>query len=317
MSFSIIGTGSAFPNLNLTNDDLKQHLDTDDEWIFPRTGIKSRYIATTESLVDIATAAAKEALEDAKIKPDELDLIILSTIGGDYCIPAHACMVQKGLGATCPAFDLNAACTGFVYALDVAAAYLDSKKAKNILIVSAELMSSYIDWRDRSTCILFGDGAGAAVLTRGDSLLGIRLSAKGDDELLTVGGAIGNSPYINRQTKSPYLNMVGPEIFKFAVNSMCDDLTFLLNECGLVLTDLKKIIPHQANYRIINAARQRLGDTDNRLVCDIAEYGNTSSASIPITLSKMFRTGEIEKGDIIALSAYGGGLTTGACIIKI
>ncbi len=317
MSFNILGMGTAFPKRQVTNDELSLFLDTSDEWIYSRTGIKSRHVSTGESLVDISTDAARVALENAGIEVDKLDLIIVSTMGGDYYTPSHACMVQKALGATCPAFDMNAACTGYVYALDIAAAYMDSGRAEHVLVVSAELMSSIIDWKDRATCVLFGDGAAATVLKKGDGLLYSKLTASGDDEALVSGGPVGNNPFETRKKRKPYISMDGGAIFKFAVSTLTKGIPEALEKCGLTMGDIKAIVPHQANGRIIAAATKMLAGSEGKFVVDLEDYGNTSSASLPIALSNMMARGELDKGDNIALCAFGGGLTTGVCIIKI
>ncbi len=317
MSFNIIGAASAFPKKHMANEEFTEFLETSDEWIYTRTGIKKRYVATDEHLVDFATKSAEKALINAKTAASELDFIIFATMGGDYATPSHACMVQKRIGANCPALDINSACTGFLYALDVASAYLDSGKAKKILVVCAELMSLNIDWTDRGTCVLFGDGAASIVLEKGDGLLSISVESDGNDEILVQGGPRGNNPFLTATKKKEFVVMDGKEIFKFAVSKMINDINMHLDKCNLTFDDIKAVIPHQANARIISAAAGRMGDSEGKFICQIENYGNTVSATIPIVLSNMLNNGELVKGDIIALSAFGGGLTSGACIIKI
>jgi 3-oxoacyl-[acyl-carrier-protein] synthase III len=316
MSFNIIGTGSAYPACSKTNEELSQFVETSDEWITTRTGIKSRHISTSESMTEIAAEAGRLALENASVRAEDLDLIICATIRGDYITPSLACMVQKELGATCPAFDLNAACTGFIYALDVALGYFARKKAKKILVIAAEIMSKLVDWKDRSTCVLFGDGAGAAVLTEGDALLSIKIGANGSKDFLKIDSSAGNSPFADAGELNPFLEMNGKEVYKFAVASMCGDLEQVIREAGLTQQDIDLVLPHQANMRIIETAKAKLEIPAERYRTNIARFGNTSSASIPILLDELNRAGELEEGKTLALAAFGGGLTTGACVIR-
>jgi 3-oxoacyl-[acyl-carrier-protein] synthase III len=316
MSFNIVGTGSAYPECSKSNEELSQLVDTSDEWISTRTGIKSRHISTSESMTDFVSEAGRLALENASVSPGDLDLIICATIRGDYITPSLACMVQKELGAHCPAFDLNAACTGFIYALDVALGYFARKKAKKILVVAAEAMSKLVDWKDRSTCVLFGDGAGAVVLEEGDGLLSIKISASGSKDFLKIDSSAGNSPFSEDSPINPFLEMNGKEVYKFAVASMCGDLEEVIGEAGLTQQDIDFVLPHQANSRIIETAKGKLKIPAEKYRTNIARFGNTSSASIPILLDELNRAGELKNGDKLALSAFGGGLTTGACVIQ-
>lgn len=316
MSFQIAGTGSAYPDSYLTNDDLSKIIDTTDEWIYTRTGIKKRHIAAKESLALLGAQAAEKALENACIKPDELDLIICATIRADNIIPSLACSVQKLIGAKCPAFDINAACSGFIYSLAVANAFFASKEDSKILVVAGDFLSRVVDWRDRATCVLFGDAAGAVVLKRGSSLLSILLSADGNDEIMYLPSSNGNCPINELEEREQYLKMNGQEVFKFAVNSMCADLEKAAANAGILLEDIDYVIPHQANRRIIEAAKARLNIPGERILTNIEDYGNTSAASIPMLLDSLNRSGRLKKGQTIALTAFGGGLTTGACIVK-
>ncbi len=316
MSFSIIGTGSAFPECSKTNGELSQLVETSDEWISTRTGIKSRHICTTETMTELTAQAGRRALENAGISAQELDLIICSTIRGDTITPSQACLIQKELGATCPAFDVNAACTGFLYALDIALGYFARKRAKKILIVAAETMSKLLDWTDRATCVLFGDGAGAAVLAEGDGLLSIKISATGSDDFLKIDSTPGNSPFSAQLPNRPFLEMNGKEVYKFAVASMCHDLEEVIQEAGLSAQEIDLVLPHQANLRIIETAKGKLGIPEERYRMNIERFGNTSSASIPILMDELNRGGELKKGDTLALAAFGGGLTSGACVLR-
>ncbi len=316
MSFNIIGTGSAYPQCVKSNEDLSKIIETSDEWISTRTGIRSRHISTSETISDFAFEAAKRAIKNAGIKAEELDLIICSTVRGDYLTPSLACILQKRLGAICPAFDINSACTGFVYALDIADSYFISKKVKKVLVVSAEIMSKLLDWNDRSTCVLFGDGAGAAVLSEGGGLLSIKITASGNTEALNIENTEGCCPFSERPKAHQYLKMNGKEVYKFAVSSMCSDLTEVIKNAGLQEEDVDFVLPHQANMRIIDTAKSKLNIPSEKYRYNISRFGNTSSASIPILLDEVNKNGELKKGDILALTAFGGGLTTGACVIR-
>ncbi len=316
MNLQIIGTGSAYPACTKNNEDLSSFLDTSDEWIMSRTGIKSRHISTTETMSELAAGAAKRALEDANTKAEELDLIICATIQGDYITPSLACVVQKEINAHCAAFDINAACPGFIYGLDVALGYFARQKAKKILLVAAEMMSKHADWHDRATCVLFGDGAGAVVLSQGDCLLSIKTSAKGVIDILKINGKTGNNPFAEQKEDSPYLYMNGQEVYKFAVAAMCSDLKEVIADAGLMEDEIDLVLPHQANIKIIDAAKSKLNIPEDRYCYNIERFGNTSAASIPILLDELNKEGKLKKGQILAMAAFGGGLTTGACIIK-
>ncbi|MDF2557218.1 MAG: ketoacyl-ACP synthase [Bacillales bacterium] len=316
MSFQIIGTGKKVPEFALSNEQLSTMVDTSDEWITSRTGIKNRYILQDETLSEIGGIAANRALEDAGIEAKDIDLIICSTIQGDYITPSLACMIQKEIGATCPAFDVNAACTGFIYALDIAASYFARGTVKKVLIVAAEAISRYADYQDRATCVLFGDAAGAVVLSSGDNLLSIKLTADGNNEFLTIGGHKGNFPLRDISNHNPYMYMNGQEVYKFAIGSICRDVTEVMEQAGIQNEDVKVILTHQANSRILEAAKSKLEIDGDKFVSIIDRYGNTSSASIPVMFDELKHDGKLVKGDIIVLSAFGGGLTTGAAVLR-
>jgi 3-oxoacyl-[acyl-carrier-protein] synthase-3 len=317
MSLRILGLGHSVPALSVGNDDLAKIVDTSDEWIRTRTGISSRHISRGESLTDLSAAAARMALGRAGVKPEELDYIICTTVQGDYLTPSLACLVQRELGALCPAYDLNAACTGFLYGLDAADGYFRAGKAEKILLVSAEMMSKHVDWSDRATCVLFGDGAGCAVLGRGESLRAITLTARGVAEPLNIPGPANRNPYAPKgETLPPVVSMQGSEVFKFAVSQMTADCRKAMDLAGLTAADFTKFVPHQANARIIHAARKALGFTDAQTAMNIERYGNTSSATVPILLSELAEAGAIKRGDLLLLAAMGGGLTSGACVIN-
>lgn len=317
MSLTIIGTGSALPKTIQTNKDLEDFLDTTNEWIVTRTGIESRHICVEESILDIAFEASLKALENAKTKPEALDLIICPTLGGDTVTPSLSCLVQEKLGAKCPCFDLNAACSGFVYGLDVADAYLSRNPDLKILVIAVDAMSKLVDWTDRSTAVLFGDGAGAVVLGSGNDLKAIKLTTVGNEHALNIPWPKGNHPYLSYQeTFSPYLRMDGPEVYRFAVAAICDDLRDVVKRANMELADLDCIIPHQANQRIIEGAAKRLKLPLEKFAMRVSDCGNTSAASIPIVLDELNRKGQLKTGTKIGLTAFGGGLTTGACIIE-
>ena len=230
--------------------------------------------------------------------------------------PSQACVIQKRIGASCPAFDVNAACSGFLYALDVAAGYFARKKAKKVLVVSSEVLSRLADWTDRSTCVLFGDGAGAVVLGEGDDLLSLRLTADGNWESLVIPQVHGNCPFDETKGEAPFLRMNGQDVYKFAVTNMAADLKCVIEEAGLTCEQVDFVLPHQANIRIIEAAAHRLSIPREKYVVNIERYGNTSSASIPMMLDELNRQGTLKKGDILAMTAFGGGFTTGAGVLR-
>lgn len=314
--FELLGTGSKLPACSKTNDDLSTFLDTSDEWISKRTGIHQRSVCVEETLTDLATGAALAALEQSGIAPEDLDLILCATVRGDYITPSLACMVQKELGANCPSLDINAACSGFIYCLDIAAGYFARKAVKHVLIIAGEAMSRLVDWNDRSTAVLFGDGAGAVVLGEGDNLLSIHISAKGSEQPLSIPHVHGNSPFYIGDNVPTFLSMDGQEVYKFAVSSLCHDVLLVLDKAGITQDDVTYVVPHQANLRIIESAAHRLKIPRERYLTGIENMGNISAAGIPIVLDRANREGCFHKGDILALTAFGGGLTTGACILR-
>lgn len=316
MGIEIIGTGSAFPERIVTNFELSGFLDTSDEWIRTRTGIGKRHVITHETLGDIAAAACNRALENAGVSAKDIDLIICTTMSADYLTPSLACIVQKKIGALCPAFDLNAACAGFVYGLDTAHAYIESGKAKIILIVSAEAMSRIVDWRDRSTCVLFGDGAGAVVLKKSTNPFFSRITADGNVAPLYAHSVPGNSPYSEGKAEDSFLHMDGHEIYKFAVNSIYNDLTSVFEISGIEPEQIDYVLLHQANLRIIEAAQKKFGIPFEKFAVNISDYGNLSSASIPVLLDELNRSGKLSKGSLLAMCGFGAGFATGACVMR-
>lgn len=321
----ITGTGSAVPDTILTNQDLEKLVDTNDEWITTRTGIKERRIASTgEYTSTFATLAARRALEMAGACAEDLDLIILGTITPDFPFPATACIVQHELGArNAAAFDLSAACTGFIYSLNMAEAQIRSGMARKVLVIGAEVLTRVVDYSDRNTCILFGDGAGAVLLEATDGeqgLLSTHIFSNGTYwGLLYQPGVGGRNPATAQATHDEglyYLKMEGNEVFKHAVRAMGDAAECALAANQLTADQLDLLIPHQANQRIIEATGKRIGLPTEKVFVNLHKYGNTSSASIPIALDEANREGRLKTGDLVLLDAFGGGFTYGSALIR-
>ncbi|HPD88116.1 MAG TPA: beta-ketoacyl-ACP synthase III [Oscillospiraceae bacterium] len=315
MSLKIIGTGRALPQKAVSNDELSSFLDTSDEWITSHTGVKNRYVCTEESLTDLCESAAKKALLASGLRPPEIDLVLCSTMGGDFVTPSLACAAAERLGLSCPAFDLNAACSGFLYALDVAAAYLTCGRAKKILILSAEMMSKHVDWSDRATCVLFGDGAGACVVTAGTALQYLHLTAEGDTGILFREDGSGSSPFREKKERG-FVKMQGQGVFKFAVRMIETQTKAALESLSLTADDIDYYLLHQANKRILDFAREKLGQPEEKFPSNIHRYGNISSASVPILLDELLEQGKIQKGAKLLMSAFGAGLTAGTCVMS-
>ena len=317
----IAGVGKYIPSKVVTNDMLSQIMDTNDEWIVSRTGIKQRHITTGENTSDIASKAALKALENANIDVLDIDLIIVATCTPDMFTPATACIVQKNIGAkNAFAFDISAACSGFIYGLNIAKSMMKQNNIKKSLVIGAETLSKAVDWEDRSTCVLFGDGAGAAVLSLSEEegIISTICKSQGSKwENLTIGGKDVNNPYIDEVNSSnTYLQMNGSEIFKFATVTIVKLIKEILKENNLTLEDIDYIVPHQANERIIQFAAKKLNLPIEKFYINIHEYGNTSAASIPIALSEMQEKNLLKKGDKIIAVGFGAGLTSGACLIE-
>ncbi|MEG1813296.1 MAG: beta-ketoacyl-ACP synthase III [Clostridia bacterium] len=312
----ILGTGSALPERVVTNFDLTKFLDTSDEWISSRTGIRERRLVTDESVLSLAQAAAERALCDAGLCAQDIDLILCSTLAGDYVTPALACELQAALGARCAGFDLNNACPGFLYALDVSDAYIASGKAKHVLIVCAEIMSRLCDWRDRSTCVLFGDGAGAVVVGPGDGLMRTHLTCAGNAGVLHLVPDQGNSPFETKKRAASSLYMDGSEVYKFAVSAAVADIRSVMEKAGLSPEQVDLFVLHQANKRILEAVRTRLKQPEEKFPANISVRGNTASASVPILLDELNRAGALCAGQVLVMSAFGAGLTTAACALR-
>lgn len=320
----IEGLGAYLPEKILTNADLEKMVDTSDEWIVGRTGIKERRIAREdEATSDMAVEAAKKALQDARLKPDDIELIIVATITPDMFFPSTACVVQNKLGVNhAPAFDISVACSGFIYGLAIANQFIGTGIYKHVLVVASEKLSSITDWSDRSTCVLLGDGAGAAVLgpvNRG-KILSCYLGADGSKGDLLKMPAGGSRIPASRQTvedKLHFLKMEGAELFRHAVKIMAEAALKATEPLGLKGSDIDLIIPHQANIRILNAVAKRMGvDPSEKVYLNIEKYGNMSAASTAVALVEAVGEGRIKKGDTILLDAFGAGLTWGAIVIK-
>ncbi|EOU1828690.1 ketoacyl-ACP synthase III [Clostridium perfringens] len=319
----IIGFGLYTPKNLVENERLQEFLETSDEWIRSRTGIERRYISLDENTSDLAVEASKKALNQAGLSAEEIDLIIVATVTPDNFTPSTACIVQDKLGAkNAWAFDINAACTGFIYALKLGRSLIRSGEAKNTLIIGAETLSKALNWEDRGSCVLFGDGAGAIVLTSTEEDCGIKCvnvksdGSKGDS--LVIQGLPLNSPFKDgREVSKNYINMNGREIFKFATKVMEESIVEILEKENIKIEDISAIIPHQANLRIIDYVVKRLGIPREKFVTNLQNYGNTSGASIPIALCESINEGNLKKGDNIIMVGFGGGLTWGAALIKL
>ncbi len=325
-SIIISSTGSFLPEKVVTNDDLAKIVDTSDEWIYTRSGIKQRRIAPKDMTTsDMACIAARRALDAAGLRPDEIDLVIVATVSPDMMFPSTACMLQAKLGIrnNIPCFDIEAACSGFVYEIEIASRMMQSGYYKHALVVGAEKLSSLVNWEDRSTCVLFGDGAGAAVLSAvektGVGILDTVLGASGEGNMILSLPAGGSAMPASAETVANKLHCVhmdGKEVFKHAVKIMQEKAFEVLDRCGVRPDELALFIPHQANARIIESVAKRLKLDMSKVYVNIQNYGNTSGASIPIALDEVVRSGRVKRGDYVLFVAFGAGLTWGATLIK-
>lgn len=320
----ILGSGHYAPHTIVTNDDLSKIVETNDEWISSRTGIRTRHISDGEEASDLAAKASLEAIKDAGISVEDIDLILLATLTPDEMLPNCACTVQKKIGAvnaTC--FDINAACSGFLFALNTANAYLVSGMYKNILVIGTETLSKVTDWSDRSTCVLFGDGAGAVVVTADDSKA--FYSVSGSDGVKGVVLTGSSTPFKNmlvpdgteKEIANYYMQMDGQEVFKFAVTKVPECINQVLDKAGKTVEDIDMFVLHQANIRIISSVAKRLGVSDEKFPVNLDSYGNTSAASIPILFDELRKSGKLDGANRIVLSGFGGGLTWGATYIEL
>ncbi|GAA8805192.1 ketoacyl-ACP synthase III [Helicobacter pylori] len=312
------------PSERVKNAEFQQFLDTSDEWIEKRTGIKERRFANDEEKSsDLGVIAAKQAIERAHLTPKDIDLVVVATLSPDFlAMPSTACVLSAKLGIeNKPAFDISAACTGFIYLLSVAKAYVESGMCENVLIVGAEKTSSVLDFKDRGTCILFGDGAGACVIGRTkrlkESVLDVQISANGNfSNYLYTPRTLKPTPFsVKEEALEPFLCMKGNEVFKLAVKTLLKDVEMILEKNALKPEDVRLFIPHQANFRIIQAVREHLDFKDEQVVLTVHKYGNTSAASIPMAMCEAYEEGRLKKGDLMLLDAFGGGLTWGSALV--
>ena len=319
MTTRIIGTGSYVPEQIVTNDDLAKIVETSDEWIRSRTGIGERRIATLDSTSDMAARAAQAALEQAGVGAEEIDLILLGTSSPDHCFPNGACEVQARIGAVNAAcFDISAACTGYVFALNTAHAFISTGLYRTALVIGADVLSKLIDWSDRGTCVLFGDGAGATVVRADDrGILGMNMQSDGaKGGVLTCGSRSNGNFLLGKKPELGYMAMDGQEVFKFAVKKVPECITKVLEDTHTSKDEIAYFVIHQANYRTIESIAKRMKVDIDRFPVNMEHYGNTSGASVPLLLDEMNRAGKLKRGDKIVFAGFGGGLTWGATLLE-
>lgn len=319
MTTRIVGTGAYVPEQIATNDDLARIVETNDEWIRSRTGIGERRIATTETNSYMAAQAAKQALDQAGIAPEDVDLILLATSSPDYCFPNGACEIQEQIGAVNAAgYDISAACTGFVFALNTAHAFIQAGIYRTALVIGSDVLSKLLDWTDRGTCVLFGDGAGAVVVQAADrGVIGVKMHSDGTKGgVLTCGARTNGNFLLGKKPELGYMTMDGQEVFKFAVKKVPEIIKELLEENRTSLAEIRYFVLHQANYRIIESVAKRLKADISKFPANMEHYGNTSGGSIPLLLDEMNRKGMLAPGDKIVLSGFGAGLTWGATLVE-
>lgn len=319
MTTRIVGTGAYVPEQIATNDDLARIVETNDEWIRSRTGIGERRIATTETNSYMAAQAAKQALDQAGIAPEDVDLILLATSSPDYCFPNGACEIQEQIGAVNAAgYDISAACTGFVFALNTAHAFIQAGICRTALVIGSDVLSKLLDWTDRGTCVLFGDGAGAVVVQAADrGVIGVKMHSDGTKGgVLTCGARTNGNFLLGKKPELGYMTMDGQEVFKFAVKKVPEIIKELLEENRTSLEEIRYFVLHQANYRIIESVAKRLKADISKFPANMEHYGNTSGGSIPLLLDEMNRKGMLAPGDKIVLSGFGAGLTWGATLVE-
>lgn len=319
MTTRVIGTGSYLPEKLVTNQDLSLVMDTSDEWISSRTGIRERRLATTETTASMAAKASEKALLMADRKAEEIDLIIVGTITSDYVTPSTACEIQAAIGASkAVCFDINAACSGFVYALQLAHALIGTGQYQNALVLGVETLSKIMDWNDRSTCVLFGDGAGACVVeASGVGIYGFELGSDGKRGVsLSCENRRNNNPYVSNSKELCYVRMEGQEVYKFAVTTVPESILSVLQTNEMNPSEISYFILHQANIRIIQSVAKRLQVSEDKFPINLDHCGNISAGSIPILLDEMNQKGMLKKGDKIVFSGFGGGLTWGTCLLE-
>ncbi len=320
MAIRIIGTGSALPKKQVTNKELESRVDTSDEWIRERTGIGSRHISTGETLVSLTAQACGRALENAGRQASEVELLLVATCSPERGIPCAACQVQSALGADrAVAFDLNAACAGFLFALNTACAYVEAGIYRNALVAGGEVLSKIVDWTDRGTCILFGDGAGACLVEKCDrgGLLGFVQHSDGSrGDVLKCDSRPLKNPFVSLEMEAPYVQMDGREVFAFAVRQVPESITEVLHKTGIAVEEVDLFVLHQANRRIIEGIAKRLGADISRFPVNLDRVGNMSSAAIPVLLDELNRQGKLQAGMKLVLSGFGAGLTYGSCVME-
>jgi 3-oxoacyl-[acyl-carrier-protein] synthase-3 len=319
----IISTGAYVPQRIVKNDELTKMVDTNDEWITSRTGIKQRRISSGEKTYQMAAKAAKEAIENAGIEKEEIDMIVLATISPDFFMPSTANLVQAELGLDdIPSFDVTAGCTGFVYALQIADQFIKSKQSKTVLVIGVEVLSKVVDWSDRNTCVLFGDGAGAVILKSSsqEGIICTYTGSQGDlKELLTLPAVPLKNPFLdvpNNNGRPSNISMSGKEIFQFAIRIMIKSISQVLNKSNLSIDDIDYIVPHQANIRIIDYVARKLKVERGKFIINLDHFGNTSSASVPLALDEAYKKKTFRPGDRIIMVAFGGGLTWGSALLN-
>lgn len=323
LNSKLIGFESYVPKNIVTNDDLSKIVDTSDEWIHTRTGISKRQISTGENTSDFAINVAKKLLEKSNTPAEHIDILIVATITPDYLTPSTACIVQGAIGAkNALAFDINVACSGFVYALSIADKFLKSGIYKKALVIGSETLSKIVDWKDRGTCVLFGDGAGGVLLkssTTENSIIAEDLKADGSSWSAITGGMVNiNTPFTeNKENKDFFLKMNGRDVFNFATKTVPKSINYVLEKANLTLDDISYIVPHQANYRIVEVVAKKLSITLDKFYLNLENYGNTSAASIPIALADMHFKGLLKKDDKIIITGFGGGLTWASMLLNI
>ena len=310
----VIGTGSAVPTLTVSNDDLAKFLDTNDSWITTRTGIKTRHLLSTENLYDLAVEAATKAIKASGLRPDQIDFLLVSNVANRHVTPGLSCIVQKRIGLTCAGLDINVACAGFVNALMLADGMMKAGHAKNILILCAEEPTKYCNWHERDCSVLFGDGAGAVVLTEGSAFKDVQLTMISDRDVLYYERVMEPTPFEKDHVMGQPLVMKGKELFKTAVSESAKDINTILRRNELSDGEVQYFLLHQANKRIIEGIRNLVGGPEEKYPTIIEKYGNTSSASIPILLDEMLAADKIKNGDKIVMSAFGAGFVSAACL---
>lgn len=323
MKVSLISTGSALPEKILDNHDMSKVVETSDEWITERTGIKTRRVVTTETTLSLAIEASRKAMEKGNINPSDIDLVICATITPDTVVPSESCRIRQELGIEkAVAFDINAACSGFIYSVNIAKSLMLTDQYSTALVVGSEVLSRIVDWTDRTTCILFGDGAGAAILKKdadqGGEILATHIDSVNDlqNVLVCDNFPIDTPFYTGYKPENTKIVMDGQQVFRFAVNAIADSITAVLEKAGKTPDQVKYFIPHQANVRIIDSAANKLKIDKSRFFVNLHKVGNTSSASIPIALDELLDSVKPEKGDLVLFVGFGGGLTSGSALIQ-